>query len=63
MEKVGNEDNLKVIEMINMSKAFGGVQAVKNVNFSIKSGEIHALVGENGAGKTTLMNTLNKSQR
>lgn len=58
MEKVGNEDNLKVIEMINMSKAFGGVQAVKNVNFSIKSGEIHALVGENGAGKTTLMNIL-----
>lgn len=58
MEKIGNANLLKVLEMINISKAFGGVQAVKNVNFSIKNGEIHALVGENGAGKTTLMNIL-----
>lgn len=42
----------------NVSKAFPGVQALKNVDFDVKYGEIHALVGENGAGKSTLMNVL-----
>ncbi|MDT3359733.1 MAG: sugar ABC transporter ATP-binding protein [Spirochaetota bacterium] len=36
-------------------KSFVGVQALKNVNFSIKSGEIHCLAGENGSGKSTLI--------
>lgn len=46
------------VEMKNISMQFPGVLANDNVDFSVKKGEIHALVGENGAGKTTLMNIL-----
>ncbi|RRD94505.1 sugar ABC transporter ATP-binding protein [Clostridiales bacterium COT073_COT-073] len=46
------------IEFKNIKKAFIGQLAVKNVSFSIRKGEIHALLGENGAGKTTLLNIL-----
>ena len=46
------------VDMQNISKAFGGVQALQNVCIQIRSGEIHALVGENGAGKSTLMKIL-----
>ncbi len=45
-----------IIEFVNVSKRFGGVRALDNVSFSVKRGEIHALVGENGAGKSTLIN-------
>jgi ABC-type sugar transport system ATPase subunit len=51
--------NEKYIEFRNISKVFPGQQALKNVSFSIRKGEIHALVGENGAGKSTLLNILN----
>jgi putative multiple sugar transport system ATP-binding protein len=44
--------------MRNITKTFPGVKALDNVTFSVKQGEIHALVGENGAGKSTLMNVL-----
>ncbi len=47
-----------ILEMRNISKAFPGVKALDDVSFSVRRGEIHALVGENGAGKSTLMKVL-----
>ncbi len=47
-----------IFEMRGITKDFPGVKALDNVTFSVKSGEIHALVGENGAGKSTLMKIL-----
>ena len=46
------------VEMIGITKRFGDFTANNNVNFFVKKGEIHCLLGENGAGKTTLMNVL-----
>ncbi len=46
------------IELRNITKTFGSVVANKNINLSVKQGEILALLGENGSGKTTLMNML-----
>ncbi|MFZ5968486.1 MAG: xylose ABC transporter ATP-binding protein [Bacillota bacterium] len=47
-----------ILEMQNIVKEFPGVKALDNVNFKVKKGEVHALVGENGAGKSTLMKVL-----
>jgi len=47
-----------ILEMRNITKTFPGVKALDDVNFRVKQGEIHALVGENGAGKSTLMKVL-----
>ena len=47
-----------LLEMRGITKEFTGVKALNDVNFKVKSGEIHALCGENGAGKSTLMKIL-----
>lgn len=47
-----------LLEMKNITKIFPGVKALDNMNFNLKSGEVHILIGENGAGKSTLMKIL-----
>ena len=48
----------KLLEAKNISKSFGKIQALDNVNFHLYKGKIHGLLGENGAGKSSLMNVL-----
>jgi ribose transport system ATP-binding protein len=52
------EANSKIVEMQNIVKTFPGVRALDHVDFDLRKGEIHVLVGENGAGKSTLVKIL-----
>jgi len=56
MEKL--EQNNRVLTMTGIGISFPGVRALHKVNFSLRRGEIHALMGENGAGKSTLIKVL-----
>ena len=47
-----------VLQMNNIHKNFTGVKALQAVDFSLREGEIHALMGENGAGKSTLISSI-----
>lgn len=47
-----------ILEVVNMTKMFGGLIAVNNVTLKVKEGEIVGLIGPNGAGKTTLLNCI-----
>lgn len=49
---------MKILEIENLSKSFGGLQAANNLSLSFEEGEMSAIIGPNGAGKTTLFNLL-----
>jgi ribose transport system ATP-binding protein len=51
----GGATDVPLLEMVGVSKTFGGVHALRDVDFDLTRGEIHGLVGENGAGKSTMM--------
>ena len=44
-----------ILEIKGLNKYFGPTHANKNIDFSVRSGEIHGLIGENGSGKSTLI--------
>ncbi|MDX1523945.1 MAG: ATP-binding cassette domain-containing protein, partial [Anaerolineae bacterium] len=52
-----------LLQVENLSKAFGGILAVNNVSFTLESGTILGVIGPNGSGKTTLLNLLNGVHR
>ena len=54
---MSNTDGV-ILEVKNLSKRFGGLQALDSVDLTVREGEVHAVVGENGAGKSTMMKIL-----
>ncbi|HAU76700.1 MAG TPA: ABC transporter ATP-binding protein, partial [Agrobacterium sp.] len=47
-----------LVRTVGLSKSFGPVQVLKDIEIDVRAGEVHAIIGENGAGKSTLMKLL-----
>ena len=58
MVSPNNESNNVILETRDLTKDFGGLRAVNEVNFQLKKGELMSIIGPNGAGKTTFFNLL-----
>jgi len=57
------DDRPALLKAVSLSKSFGPVQVLKNIDLRIFGGEVHAIIGENGAGKSTLMKLLAGNER
>ena len=55
LNKSNNNAPMTLLQVTNISKKFGDFYANDNLNLSIETGKVHALLGENGAGKSTLV--------
>ena len=63
MSAPDKDDGPALLEAVSLSKSFGPVQVLKNIDLRIFGGEVHAIIGENGAGKSTLMKLLAGNER
>lgn len=52
-----------LLDVVSLSKSFGGLQAVQNISFTLNRGEVLGLLGPNGSGKTTVMNLISGNLR
>src|ERR1700761_6862286 len=56
--EVADAGSEPALTLINISLSFGGVQALSNLDLSVRQGDIHAIIGPNGAGKSSLINVI-----
>jgi ribose transport system ATP-binding protein len=61
--KAENQSSVPLLQLIGVSKTYPGVQALDQVDFDLRSGETHVLLGENGAGKSTLISIIAGAQK